>query len=130
MRIQPTLNPMLVFHKLSYGRNVYDYALDRDNTPENIDIQAKHGYTVIGLQYDSYAWPGGYPIFYLTADNGVLCPDCANKNISLCACPVESKEADPMWRIVAADINYEDESHTTCDHCYQPIEYAYEDDKE
>ena len=26
----------------------------------------------------SYAWPGGYPVIYITEDNGVLCPDCAN----------------------------------------------------
>jgi hypothetical protein len=26
----------------------------------------------------AYAWPGGYPLYYLCADNGVLCPQCAN----------------------------------------------------
>jgi hypothetical protein len=25
----------------------------------------------------TYAWPGGYPVFYVTADAGILCPDCA-----------------------------------------------------
>ena len=28
----------------------------------------------------SYAWPGGYQILYLTEDNGILCPDCANEH--------------------------------------------------
>lgn len=23
----------------------------------------------------AYAWPGGYPIFYIASDNGVLCPE-------------------------------------------------------
>jgi len=25
-----------------------------------------------------YAWPGGYPIYYLDGNNATLCPDCAN----------------------------------------------------
>jgi hypothetical protein len=35
----------------------------------------------------AFAWPGGYPIFYLCADNGILCPQCANKESTV-------KEAD------------------------------------
>ena len=73
----------------------------------------------------AYAWPGGYPIFYLCADNGILCPQCANKESAV-------KEADEhadypdfdQWRIVASDINWEDAS-LTCDNCSQPIESAY-----
>ena len=26
----------------------------------------------------TYAWPGGYPVIYITEDSGVLCPNCAN----------------------------------------------------
>jgi hypothetical protein len=26
----------------------------------------------------AFAWPGGYPIIYLTEDGDVLCPECAN----------------------------------------------------
>ena len=75
----------------------------------------------------SYAWPGGYPIFYLTADNGMLCPDCAN-------CP-ECRNADveypsdDQWRIVATGINWEDTA-LYCDHCNNHIESAYGDDIE
>ena len=31
-------------------------------------------------QYPAYAWPGGYPVYYVTADSGVLCPKCANED--------------------------------------------------
>lgn len=84
--------------------------------------------------FDSYAWPGGYPLFYLCADNGVLCPDCANNNkevyLSSDDVTKEQKEErydDPQWHIIAVDINYEDES-MYCDHCGKHIVSAYGDD--
>ena len=59
----------------------------------------------------SHAWPGGYPVFYLDTESNVICSDCANK-----------KEITPD--IVAADINYEDDS-LYCDECCKRIESAY-----
>jgi len=70
-------------------------------------------------KFDSFAWPGGYPLFYLCADNGVLCPDCANEN-------GHDDATDKQWRIVASDVNWED-SDLTCDHCNRKIESAYGD---
>ncbi len=74
---------------------------------------------------DTCAWPGGYPIFYLVADNGVLCPKCANEHgHDLSAeCP-----DDDQWRVVAADINWED-PQLTCEHCSERIPSAYADDE-
>ena len=69
-----------------------------------------------------YAWPGGYPLAYVTADNGTMCPDCANSK--------ESKQTDKdcpddnQWRIIAYDINYED-TGLFCDNCNKRIESAY-----
>jgi hypothetical protein len=60
----------------------------------------------------AYAWPGGYPLFYIDEENNVLCPDCANKN----------DEFDKP--IVAADANWEDPD-LYCDHCSARIESAY-----
>lgn len=71
---------------------------------------------------DWYAWPGGYPLFYLTADNGALCPQCANENFNLC-----NDHNDSQWYIVAYDINYEDDS-LFCDNCSKQIESAYGED--
>lgn len=78
---------------------------------------------------DAYAWPGGYPLFYLVADNGVLCPACANGengSEAFTAEDVNSGRAaeDEQWRIVACDANWEDES-LYCDHCNKRIESAY-----
>ena len=69
-----------------------------------------------------YAWPGGYPLFYLTADDGVLCPACVEAEVEAIA-GAESDE-DDQWRIVAADVNWED-SYLYCDHCNERIESAY-----
>jgi hypothetical protein len=62
-------------------------------------------------QLDAYAWPGGYPLFYLDGENNVLCPTCANKD----------GYSSP---VVACDVNYEDSS-LYCDDCSQRIESAY-----
>jgi hypothetical protein len=67
----------------------------------------------------AHTWPGGYPVFYLVADSGVLCPTCANENRELTTDP-----DDKQWYIVAADINYED-AKLTCDHCNNRIASAY-----
>jgi len=66
--------------------------------------------------YDSYAWPGGYPLYYITKDNGVLCPECANTNKFLTLSTL-----DPQWFIVTGDINYEDPD-LICDNCYKKIQ--------
>jgi hypothetical protein len=65
-----------------------------------------------------YAWPGGYPMFGLTQDNGILCHRCARDNVRLVL------GEDPQWAIVAAQINWESELY--CDNCSTKIEAAYE----
>ena len=75
-------------------------------------------------ELQAYAWPGGYPVFYVTADGGVLCPTCAScKEVrqAVIECP-----DDDQWRVVAADVNYEDDA-LFCDNCNERIESAYGD---
>ncbi len=71
--------------------------------------------------YPTYVWPGGYPFYYITKDGGVFCPKCVNENLEL----VEGD--DPQWRIVAYDINYEDDD-LYCDNCNEQVESAYGED--
>jgi len=73
--------------------------------------------------YPAFAWPGMYPLYYITKDGGVLCPLCADDNKELTLDP-----NDPQWFIVASEANYEN-TDLTCDHCNKPIESAYADDK-
>lgn len=67
-----------------------------------------------------YTELGCYPIFYLCADNGVLCPACVQSERP----DVPEAEQEPWWKVVAADVNWEDQE-LTCDHCNGKIESAY-----
>lgn len=73
-------------------------------------------------QLTAYAWPGGYPVFYLCDDGGVVCPDCARQaeREELTTDPV----ANPGWSLIAAGVNWEC-SALYCDHCGRRIESAY-----
>lgn len=71
--------------------------------------------------YPAWAWPGGYPIFYLAADSGVLCPDCANNENGSEAHP---ENDDPAWKLIGCDIHWEGDP-LVCDHCCTDIESAY-----
>ena len=77
----------------------------------------------IRREYPTYAWPGGYPLYYITRDNGVLCPDCANRNLKLTL-----DRIDPQWSIEAVEINYEDD-FLICDNCSTIIKPAYGTDE-
>jgi len=73
-------------------------------------------------QYPAYAWPGGYPLAYMTADGGCLCPDCANSKEAreaLADCP-----DDRQWLVTSWFIHYEG-APITCDNCGGQIESAY-----
>lgn len=87
--------------------------------PPAQDDQIWKEYKGIRLEYSLVAWPGCYPLVYLTEDNGCLCPKCANENINLCA-----DNTDPQWNVIESFINWEDDS-LYCDHCNEIIEPAY-----
>jgi predicted molibdopterin-dependent oxidoreductase YjgC len=57
-----------------------------------------------------FAWPGGYPIYYLDEDNCCLCPKCAN----------QCEDAQP----VAYGIHWEGDP-IQCEECNAMIESAY-----
>ena len=75
----------------------------------------------VSLEWESYAWPGGYPLFYVAKDCGILCPDCANAEL-----PRTIDPEDYQFYIIGADVNWEDDS-LTCDHCNRRIDPAYGD---
>ena len=63
----------------------------------------------------AFAWPGGYPLFYLDSENNVLCPKCANDNDEYSA------------QLIDCDANWEDPL-LYCDHCSERIPSAYAED--
>jgi hypothetical protein len=58
-----------------------------------------------------YAWPGGYPLYYIDGEDDVLCPRCANRT-------------GASQTAVEYDINWED-PELTCDDCGTVIKCAY-----
>ena len=78
-------------------------------------------FTFSHLEWESYAWPGGYEIYYIVADSGVLCHNCANENLMRTIDP-----DDDQFYIVDSDINYES-TDVHCEHCYRQIQPAYGD---
>lgn len=78
-----------------------------------------------------YAWPGGYPVFYLCDDDSVLCAACANgENGSETNRPDLDAACldDHQWILTAHDINWEDPD-LYCGHCNNRIESAYADER-
>ena len=73
-----------------------------------------------------YAWPGGYPMFVVCTDGGVLCMVCARKEYRYIAHSNRYDYRDG-WRTSGVDINWEDPD-LYCDHCSERIESAYADD--
>jgi len=78
--------------------------------------------------YQAYAFPGGYPMYYLAADYGVLCPACVNANRELIEKADPDCPSDDQWRLIAADINYEGDS-LVCENCGAQIEAAYSEEE-
>ena len=72
---------------------------------------------------DRCRWPGGYPVYYICADGGVLCPDCVDAEKELIDV---ADESDRQWMVIGQEINYED-NQLYCDNCNKRIEAAYAD---
>jgi hypothetical protein len=77
----------------------------------------------------AYAWPGGYPIFYLCADGETLCPVCVNREIRLVLEATLAPGTDTQWEVEAVDVNWEDD-FMQCAHCNKFIDSAYGDSSE
>lgn len=70
---------------------------------------------------------GGYPLFYICADNSCLCPECASKqDREFQADPLDYYYGNASAEIQQAEINYED-CDLYCDACSKLIEPAYGD---
>ena len=78
------------------------------------------------LRAGKWAWPGGYPLYFITSDGAALSFDAAQGNYAQCSRSIRDKCNDG-WRIVACDINYED-ADLYCGHTGARIESAYGND--
>lgn len=72
-----------------------------------------------------YAWPGGYPRYFITNDGAALSFDAARDNCHLIQQSISDGSNDG-WTVIACDINWENSS-LMCDHTSKHIESAYGD---
>jgi hypothetical protein len=75
------------------------------------------------LRAGAYAWPGGYPLFFIANDGEAICFSCGKTEFSAIANSIATLAADG-WNIIACEINYENSS-LDCAHCSAIIESAY-----
>lgn len=80
------------------------------------------------LRNGQWAWPGGYPLYFITSDGAALSFDAVRSEYRQVISSIRHRMNDG-WRVVAVEINYED-SGLCCDHTGQRIESAYCDDDE
>lgn len=93
--------------------------------------QGVHQVNILGREYPAHAWPGGYPLYYVVEDSGVLCPGCASAPFK--SDPESWKRTvdadDEQFYIVAAEVNWEDQN-LNCEHCSSLIPAAYGNDED
>jgi hypothetical protein len=80
----------------------------------------------LGKPWPAYAWPGGYPIAYITTDCGLLCAACMNDKSN----PIKFDTQDTSgWGVISAMALEAPESDERCDHCNDIIATGWTNDE-
>ena len=77
------------------------------------------------LRNGPYAWPGGYPLYFITSDGGALSFGTVEAEIHNVIDSLRRNSRDG-WLVVACDVNWED-SDLVDDHTGEAIESVYAD---
>ena len=77
------------------------------------------------LKSGPYAWPGGYPMFFVTSDGAALSFAAAQSEKRAIVSSILNDSSDG-WKVEAVAINWED-AELYCDHTSERIESAYAD---
>jgi len=78
------------------------------------------------IRNGAYAWPGGYPLYFITSDGAALSFDAAKAERRNILQSIAHRNNDG-WRVIGADVNWEDQD-LTCDHTGERIPSAYGED--
>jgi hypothetical protein len=78
------------------------------------------------LRNGPYAWPGGYPMYFVTSDGAALSFKAVRKEWRYIVDAHLRDDKRCGWHIAGADINWEDPD-LFCDHTGERIESAYAD---
>jgi hypothetical protein len=74
------------------------------------------------LRAGAYAWPGGYALYFVTADGAALSFAAARAEFATIASAIRDGRTDSGWRIVGTASTADDDDTVVCDHTGQPIE--------
>ena len=77
------------------------------------------------LRAGETAWPGCYPLYFITDDGEALSFDAVRENLRAVLYSIKHDWNDG-WRVVTVEVNYENHD-LTCIHTGKPIAAAYAD---
>ena len=76
-----------------------------------------------------YAFPGGYPHYFITADGAALSFDAATEEADLIREAIKDNDRQGGFMVTGMDVNWENPS-LYCDHTSKRIESAYAEPEE
>lgn len=76
------------------------------------------------LEAGHYAFPGGYPLYFITAGSAALSFDAAIAEADRIREAIRDNDNTGGWRVVACEVNWEDPA-LYCDHTNARIPSAY-----
>jgi hypothetical protein len=76
------------------------------------------------LRSGGYSWPGGYPLYFVTADGAALSFDTVRREFLLVVDAIRRRDNTGGWRVIGSDVNWEDDDLTDA-HTGERIESAY-----
>ena len=78
------------------------------------------------IRNGAYAWPGGYPLYFVTSDGAALSFDAAKLGRRYILQSIAHR-SDRTWRVVGVDVNWEDPA-LYCEETGERIPSAYAED--
>jgi hypothetical protein len=72
----------------------------------------------------AHVWPGGYPLYFVTADGGALSFASAQENAAQIRDAIIQNDTHGGWCVIGVEVNWED-GELYCDHSGERIESAY-----
>ena len=79
------------------------------------------------IRNGAYAWPGGYPLYFVTSDGAALSFNAAKAERRNILEALRDNDKRSGWHVCGVDVNWED-SELRCDHTNERIESAYGED--
>jgi hypothetical protein len=74
------------------------------------------------LRAGPFAWPGGYAVYFVTADGALLSFDAVREEFRTIADAIRRDDARGGWRVSAASSTADNDGEIWCDHTGRTIE--------